>query len=130
MNNKLLKAGLSHLIETSTSIFISRLIVILQKYPDMVDFLFDGPPEITEEITKKIEDKIKSSIAIPANFINIKDVIIDFNYSGEVIFKVNYNVIRYFNSEGNPYGGLEIADESHSIETIQLRTEYINPQNL
>ena len=59
INKQLIKAGLCYLIDKDKESFINRLSLYLQERSELMNFFFEGPLPINEEIKQELEEYIK-----------------------------------------------------------------------
>ena len=83
MNKQLIKAGLYYLINKDKETFLERMSMYLQERSELMDFLFEGPLPIDEEVVKKIEEYIK--------FRTVKE-----NISSEIVEKKSKFIANIF----------------------------------
>ena len=81
INRQLIKAGLYYLTDKDKESFIDRLSLYLQERSELMNFLFDGPLPINEEVKQKLEEYIKSVLPSPEYFKEIVEMGIDFDYN-------------------------------------------------
>ena len=130
MNKQFIKAGLYYLIDKDKESFLERMSMYLQERSELMDFLFEGPLPINEEIVKKIEEYIKKILPCPDYFDSIVNIEIDFDYEFKQIYKIIYKSTKFYNQEERPWGGLSIADDSHKIPIITESTINLAPNNI
>ena len=130
VNKQFIKAGLYYLIDKDKESFLDRMSLYLQERYELMDFLFEGPLPINEEIVKKIEEHIKTTLPCPDYFDSIVSIDIDFDYNFKLLYKVAYKSTKFYNQEERPWGGLSIADDSHKIPIITESTINLAPYNI
>ena len=130
MNKQLIKAGLYYLINKDKETFLERMSMYLQERSELMDFLFDGPLPINDEIKNSIEEYIKKTLPCPDYFDSIVNIEIDFDYEFKQIYKIIYKSTKFYNQEKRPWGGLSIADDSHKIPIITESTINLAPNNI
>ena len=130
MNKQLIKAGLCYLIDKDKDIFLDRMSVYLRDKPNLMDFLFDGPLPINEEVEQKIAEYIKTTLPCPDYFDSIVDIEIDFDYSLEQRYKVIYKATRFYDSDKRPWQGNPASDNAHPIEVITELTMNVAPSTI
>ena len=130
MNKQLIKAGLYYLFNKDKETFLERMSMYLQERSELMDFLFDGPLPINDEIKNSIEEYIKKTLPCPDYFDSIVNIEIDFDYEFKQIYKIIYKSTKFYNQEKRPWGGLSIADDSHKIPIITESTINLAPNNI
>lgn len=130
LNNKLLKAGISDLIKTDKNAFIDRITLYLQKFPELVDFFFEGPLPINEEVKATMENKIKSIIPSPEYFHGITDIKIEFDYCQRQVYRVEYKVDMFYSSENAEDYGKTVPDENHPYAKLSGTSVTIYPNDI
>lgn len=130
MNKQLIKAGLYYLINKDKETFLERMSMYLQERSELMDFLFEGPLPIDEEVVKKIEEYIKKILPCPDYFDSIVNIEIDFDYEFKQIYKIIYKSTKFYDQEKRPWGGLSTADDSHQIPVITESTINLAPYNI
>ena len=118
INKQLIKAGLYYLIDKDKESFINRLSLYLQERFELMNFLFDGPLPINEEVKQKLEEYIKSVLPSPEYFKEIVEMGIDFDYNLQQQYKVTYKVTRFYDARNLPWNGQEMSDDTHTIPII------------
>lgn len=130
INKQLIKAGLYYLIDKDKESFIDRLSLYLQERSELMNFLFEGPLPINEEIKQKLEEHIKSVLPSPEYFKEIVEIGIDFDYDLRQQYKVTYKSTRFYNTEKQPWNGQTISDKTHTIPIITELTINIYPNDI
>lgn len=130
VNKQLIKAGLYYLIDKDKELFLERMSIYLQERAELMDFLFEGPLPIDEEVVKKIEEYIKKILPCPDYFDSIVNIEIDFDYEFKQIYKIIYKSTKFYGQEKRPWGGLSTADDSHKIPIITESTINLAPYNI
>lgn len=130
INKQLIKAGLYYLIDKDKESFINRLSLYLQERFELMNFLFDGPLPINEEVKQKLEEYIKSVLPSPEYFKEIVEMGIDFDYNLQQQYKVTYKVTRFYDARNLPWNGQEISDDTHTIPIITEVTINIYPKDI
>ena len=95
INKQLIKAGLCYLIDKDKESFINRLSLYLQERSELMNFFFEGPLPINEEIKQELEEYMKRILPSPEYFKEITEISIDFDYYFKQQYKVTYKV-TYF----------------------------------
>ena len=130
VNKQLIKAGLYYLIDKDEEAFLDRMSISLQERPKLMDFLFEGPLPINEEVEQKIAEYIKTTLPCPDYFDSIVSIEIDFAYSFEQLYKVTYKATRFYGQDKQPWKGTSVPDDTHPISIITELTVNITPNNL
>ena len=130
VNKQFIKAGLHYLIDKDKESFLDRMSIYLQDRSKFMNFLFEGPLPINEEIVKKIEEYIKATLPCPDYFDSIVSIEIDFDYNFEQLYKVIYKSTRFYNQDKQPWGGLSTADDNHQISVITECTKNVTPNSI
>lgn len=130
INKQLIKAGLYYLIDKDKESFINRLSLYLQERFELMNFLFDGPLPINEEVKQKLEEYIKSVLPSPEYFKEIVEMGIDFDYNLQQQYKVTYKVTRFYDAKNLPWNGQEMSDDTHTIPIITEVTINIYPKDI
>lgn len=130
VNKQFIKAGLYYLIDKDKESFLDRMSIYLQDKSEFMNFLFEGPLPINEEIVKKIEEHIKATLPCPDYFDSIVSIEIDFDYNFEQLYKVIYKSTRFYNQDKQPWGGLSTADDNHQISVITECTKNVTPNSI
>ena len=130
VNKLLIKAGLCYLIDKDKESFLDRMSMYLQDKAEFMNFLFDGPLPINDNIKKKIEEFIKATIPCNDYFKKIVKIELGFDYDYKQQYVVTYNVTRFYNQDNNPWRGLAISDNTHQIPIITEITENVTPEQL
>ena len=130
INKQLIKAGLYYLIDKDKESFIDRLSLYLQERSELMNFLFEGPLPINEEVKQKLEEHIKSVLPSPEYFKGIVEIGINFDYDSQQQYKVTYKSTRFYNTEKQPWNGQTISDETHTIPIITELTINIYPNDI
>ena len=130
INKQLIKAGLYYLIDKDKESFINRLSLYLQERFELMNFLFDGPLPINEEVKQKLEEYIKSVLPSPEYFKEIVEMGIDFDYNLQQQYKVTYKVTRFYDARNLPWNGQEMSDDTHTIPIITEVTINIYPKDI
>ena len=116
LNKQLVKAGLYYLVTSNRDLFLDRLAMYLQDKQNLIDFLFDGPLPINNNVISKIEDYIKSTLACSDYFDKILDIEIDFDYNYNQLYSVTYSATRFYDQDNSPWTGCPTKDDTHIIE--------------
>lgn len=130
VNKQFIKAGLYYLIDKDKESFLDRMSIYLQDKSEFMNFLFEGPLPINEDIVQKIEEYIKKTLPCPDYFDSIVNIEIDFNYDFKQLYKVTYKSTRFYNQDKRPWGGLSTADDSHQIPVITESTINVDSNNI
>ena len=130
VNKLLIKAGLYYLIDKDRESFLDRMSIYLQERSELMDFLFEGPLPINEEVEQKIAKYIKTTLPCPDYFDSIVDIEIDFDYSLEQRYKVIYKATRFYDSDKRPWQGNPASDDAHPIEVITELTMNVAPSTI
>ena len=130
INKQLIKAGIYYLIDKDKESFIDQLSLYLQERAELMNFLFEGPLPINEEIKQKLEEHIKSVLPSPEYFKEIVEIGIDFDYDSQQQYKVTYKVTRFYDTNKQPWNGQTISDETHTIPIITELTINIYPNDI
>lgn len=130
MNKQLIKVGLCYLIDKDKDTFLDRIFMYVQDKPELMNFLFDGPLPINDEIEKKIENYIKVDIPCNDYFDKIVNIEIGFDYNCTQYYIVTYNVTRFYNQDKLPFNGLAMADDDHPVPIKTKLTIYITPEKI
>lgn len=130
INKQLVKAGIYYLIDKDKESFIDRLSLYLQERPELMNFLFEGPLPINEEIKQELEEHIKSILPSPEYFKEIVEIGINFDYDSQQQYKVTYKSTRFYNTEKQPWNGQTISDKTHTIPIITNVTLNIDPNDI
>ena len=130
INKQLIKAGLYYLTDKDKESFIDRLSLYLQERSELMNFLFDGPLPINEEVKQKLEEYIKSVLPSPEYFKEIVEMGIDFDYNLQQQYKVTYKVTRFYDARNLPWNGQEMSDDTHTIPIITEVTINIYPKDI
>ena len=130
VNKQLIKAGLYYLIDHDEESFLDRMSMYLQERAELMDFLFEGPLPINEEIETKLAEHIKTTLPCPAYFDSIVSIEIDFTYNFEQLYKVTYNATRFYNQDKKPWQGSPIPDAAYPIPIVTECAVSITPNNL
>ena len=130
INKQLIKAGLYYLIDKDKESFIDRLSLYLQERSELMNFFFEGPLPINEEIKQKLEEYIKSVLPSPEYFKEIVEIGIDFDYNLQQQYKVTYKVTRFYDTRKQPWNGQGISDDTHTIPIITEVTINIYPNDI
>ena len=130
VNKLLIKAGLCYLIDKDKESFLDRMSLYLQDKAEFMNFLFNGPLPINDNIKKKIEEYIKRKLPSPDYFDSIVSIEIDFDYGFEQLYKVTYKAARFYNQDKQPWKGTSVPDDAHPILIITELTVNITPDNL
>lgn len=127
LNINFTKAGLTYLIDQDKETFINRLSKILQDKLEIIEYLFEGPLPITEDIVSQLQEYVKSSLPCPEDFIELQKVDTGFNYNGKQIYLVTYLSNRYYDKNKEPYRGVSVKDEQHQICIPTENTTSVDP---
>ena len=92
--------------------------IYLQDKSEFMNFLFEGPLPINEEIETKLAEHIKTTLPCPAYFDSIVSIEIDFTYNFEQLYKVTYKATRFYNQDKQPWQGNSSKDDSHQIAVV------------
>ena len=130
INKQFIKAGLYYLIDKDKESFLDRMSIYLQDKSEFMNFLFEGPLPINEDIVQKIEEYIKKTFPCPDYFDSIVNIEIDFDYDFKQLYKVTYKSTRFYNQDKRPWGGLSTADDSHQIPVITESTVNVDSNNI
>ena len=130
INKQLIKAGLYYLIDKDKESFIDQLSLYLQERAELMNFLFEGPLPINEEIKQKLEEYIKSVLPSPEYFKEIVEIGIDFDYDSQQQYKVTYKVARFYDTRKQPWNGQGVSDDTHTIPIITNVTINIYPNEI
>ena len=102
----------------------------LQDKAKLMDFLFEGPLPINEEIETKLAEHIKTTLPCPAYFDSIVSIEIDFTYNFEQLYKVTYKATRFYNQDKQPWQGNSLKDDSHQIAVVTELITNIAPSDI
>lgn len=127
VNKLLIKAGLCYLIDKDKESFLDRMSMYLQDKAEFMNFLFDGPLPINDDIKKGIEDYIKTTLSSPDYFDSIVNIEIDFGYNFEQLYKVTYKSTRFYDKDKNPWKGKPVSDDTYSIPIVTELTMNVDP---
>ena len=130
VNKQFIKAGLHYLIDKDKESFLDRMSIYLQDKSEFMNFLFEGPLPINEEIVKKIEEHIKATLPCPDYFDSIVSIEIDFDYNFEQLYKVIYKSTRFYNQDKQPWQGKSSKDDSHQIAVVTELITNIAPSDI
>ena len=130
LNKNLVQLGVTSLIQNNDADFIERFSAYLADKPELIDYFFDGPIPINDEIKQKIEAFLKRDIPTDSDFLGITEITIGFNWNSEQVYNVKYKVKRYFNSNNEPYNGQPIKDDLHPICCERILDKLIEPNQL
>ena len=130
LNKQLIKAGLYYLIDHDEESFLDRMSMYLQDKAKLMDFLFEGPLPINEEIETKLAEHIKTTLPCPAYFDSIVSIEIDFTYNFEQLYKVTYKATRFYNQDKQPWQGNSSKDDSHQIAVVTELIANIAPSDI
>ena len=130
INKQLIKAGLYYLIDKDKESFIDQLSLYLQERAELMNFLFEGPLPINEEVKQKLEEHIKSVLPSPEYFKEIVEIGIDFDYDSQQQYKVTYKVARFYDTKKQPWNGQGVSDDTHTIPIITNVTINIYPNEI
>lgn len=130
VNKQLIKAGLYYLIDKDKELFLERMSIYLQERAELMDFLFEGPLPINEEIETKLAEYIKTKLPCPAYFDSIVSIEIDFTYNFEQMYKVTYKATRFYNQDKQPWQGNSSKDDSHQIAVVTELIANIAPSDI
>ena len=89
INKQFIRAGLYYLIDKDKESFLDRMSMYLQDKAELMDFLFDGPLPINDDIKKGIEDYIKTTLPCPEYF----DSIVSINNNTAINFLLIFLII-------------------------------------
>ena len=129
INKQFIRAGLYYLIDKDKESFLDRMSMYLQDKAELINFLFDGPLPINDDIKKGIEDYIKTTLPCPEYFDSIVSIEVDFDYSFEQLYKVKYKSTRFYDKDKNPWRGKPVSDDTYSIPIITELTVDVAPIN-
>ena len=129
INKQFIRAGLYYLIDKDKESFLDRMSMYLQDKAELMNFLFDGPLPINNNIKKGIEDYIKTTLPCPEYFDSIVSIEVGFDYSFEQLYKVKYKSTRFYDKDKNPWGGKPVSDDTYSIPIITELTVDVAPIN-
>ena len=130
LNKQLIKAGLYYLIDHDEELFLDRMSMYLQDKAELMNFLFEGPLPINEEIETKLAEHIKTTLPCPAYFDSIVSIEIDFTYNFEQMYKVTYKATRFYNQDKQPWQGNSSKDDSHQIAVVTELITNIAPSDI
>lgn len=130
LNKQLIKAGLYYLIDHDEESFLDRMSMYLQDKAEFMNFLFDGPLPINDNIKEKIEEYLKKILPSPAYFDSIVSIEIDFTYNFEQLYKVTYKATRFYNQDKQPWQGNPSKDNSHQIAVVTELITNIAPSDI
>ena len=130
LNKQLIKAGLYYLIDHNEEAFLDRMSMYLQDKAKLMNFLFEGPLPINEEIETKLAEHIKTTLPCPAYFDSIVSIEIDFTYNFEQMYKVTYKATRFYNQDKQPWQGNSSKDDSHQIAVVTELITNIAPSDI
>ena len=130
INKQFIKAGLYYLIDKDKESFLDGMSIYLQDKSEFMNFLFEGPLPINEDIIQKIEEYIKKTLPCPDYFDSIVNIEIDFDYDFKQLYKVTYKSTRFYNQDKQPWGGLSTADNDHQISVITECTKNVTPNSI
>ena len=130
LNKQLIKAGLYYLIDHDEELFLDRMSMYLQDKAELMNFLFEGPLPINEEIETKLAEHIKTTLPCPAYFDSIISIEIDFTYNFEQLYKVTYKATRFYNQDKQPWQGNSSKDDSHQIAVVTELITNIAPSDI
>ena len=130
LNKQLIKAGLYYLIDHDEKSFLDRMSMYLQDKAAFMNFLFDGPLPINDNIKKKIEEYLKKTLPSPDYFDSIVSIELDFDYNFEQLYKVTYKATRFYNQDKKPWQGSPIPDAAYPIPIVTECATSITPNNL
>ena len=130
VNKQLIKAGLYYLIDKDKESFLDRMSISLQERSELMDFLFEGPLPINEEVEQKIAEYIKTTLPCPDYFDSIVNVEIDFGYNFEQLYKVTYKATKFYNQDTQPWQGNSSKDDSHQIAVVTELITNIAPSDI
>lgn len=129
INKQFIRAGLYYLIDKDKESFLDRMSMYLQDKAELINFLFDDPLPINNNIKKGIEDYIKTTLPCPEYFDSIVSIEVDFDYSFEQLYKVKYKSTRFYDKDKNPWEGKPVSDDTYSIPIITELTVDVAPIN-
>lgn len=130
VNKQFIKAGLYYLIDKDKEAFLERMSIYLQDKSEFMDFLFEGPLPINDNIVQQIEECIKKTLPCPDYFDSIVSIEIDFDYNFKQLYKVTYKSTRFYNQDKQPWKGLSTAEGSYKIPVITESTFTVDPNNI
>ena len=130
LNKQLIKAGLYYLIDHDEESFLERMSIYLQDKAEFMNFLFDGPLPINDNIKKKIEEYLKKTLPSPDYFDSIVSIELDFDYNFEQLYKVTYKATRFYNQDKKPWQGSPIPDDAYPIPIVTECVVNITPNDL
>ena len=130
LNKQLIKAGLYYLIDHDEESFLERMSMYLQDRAEFMNFLFDGPLPINDNIKEKIEEYLKKTLPSPDYFNGIVCIELDFDYNFEQLYKVTYKATRFYNQDKQPWQGTSIPDAAYPIPIVTDCVVNITPNNL
>ena len=130
MNKQFIKAGLYYLIDKDKESYLERMSLYLQDRFELMNFLFDGPLPINDEIKNSIEEYIKKTLPCPDYFDSIVSIEVGFDFNFEQLYKVTYKSTRFYDQDKNPWKGKPVSDDTYSIPKITESTVDIDPINL
>lgn len=129
INTQFIRAGLYYLIDKDKESFLDKMSMYLQDKAELMNFLFDGPLPINNNIKKGIEDYIKTTLPCPEYFDSIVSIEVGFDYSFEQLYKVKYKSTRFYDKDKNPWRGKPVSDDTYSIPIITELTVDVAPIN-
>ena len=129
INKQFIRAGLYYLIDKDKESFLDRMSMYLQDKAELINFLFDDPLPINNNIKKGIEDYIKTTLPCPEYFDSIVSIEVGFDYSFEQLYKVKYKSTRFYDKDKNPWRGKQVSDDTYSIPIITELTVDVAPIN-
>ena len=129
INKQFIRAGLYYLIDKDKESFLDRMSMYLQDKAELINFLFDDPLPINNNIKKGIEDYIKTTLPCPEYFDSIVSIEVGFDYSFEQLYKVKYKSTRFYDKDKNPWEGKPVSDDTYSIPIITELTVDVAPIN-
>ena len=130
VNKQFIRAGLYYLIDKDKESFLDRMSIYLQDKSEFMNFLFEGPLPINEEIETKLAEHIKTTLPCPAYFDSIVSIEIDFTYNFEQLYKVTYKATRFYNQDKQPWQGNSSKDDSHQIAVVTELITNIAPSDI
>ena len=129
INKQFIRAGLYYLIDKDKESFLDKMSMYLQDKAELINFLFDDPLPINNNIKKGIEDYIKTTLPCPEYFYSIVSIEVGFDYSFEYLYKVKYKSTRFYDKDKNPWRGKPVSDNTYSIPIITELTVDVAPIN-
>lgn len=130
VNKQLIKAGLSYLIDKDKESFIDNISIYLRDKTGLMDFLFEGPLPINQDVESRIVEYIKSTLPCPEYFDGITKIEVGFTYDENQEYEVTYRATRFYDANRSPWNGMSTADAAHQIEAVTELTTTVSPSNI